>query len=70
MDYKIIQIIPAPSNMFSVYKDPIEEFKCKVVCLALIQYTDGETEVIPLDISDGDAIISELSSGLKCIEFA
>jgi hypothetical protein len=71
MDYKIVQIIPAPNNMFSVYKNPIEEFKCKVVCLALIEYDDGEREIVSMDITDGDAEISKVGqdSSFKCIEF-
>ena len=72
MDYKIIHIIPAPKNMFSVYRDicEIEDIKNKIVCLALLEYDDGEREIVPYDISDGDGIIDRLASNLQCIEFS
>ena len=70
MDYKIVQIIPAPNNMCAVYKDETEEFECKIVCLALIEYPDGEREIVPMDIAEGDGIINRTSNGFKCIKFS
>lgn len=66
MEYKIIQIIPAPKNMYSVYQDLTEEIKCKIICLALVEYKDGGREVVPMDITD-DGVISILSDGLKYV---
>lgn len=69
MDYKIVQIIPAPDNIYGVYKDETEEFECKIVCLALIEYPDGEREVVPMDITEGDGLIDRVGNGFKGIKF-
>lgn len=66
MDYKIVQIIAAPDNIYSVYKDRDEEFKCKIVCLALIEYENGEREIVPMDMTD-DGLINKVSDNLKYI---
>ncbi|WP_461207837.1 hypothetical protein [Clostridium sp. DL1XJH146] len=68
MDYKVIQIISAPGEMYSIYNDSEEEIKCKIVCLGLIEYGNGEREVVPMDMSQGDGIISKIGEGLKYIE--
>jgi len=71
MDYKIVQIIPAPSNMYALYEaKTIDQIKNKVVCLALIEYDDGEREVIPMDITSGDGLIDKIGDDLKSIEFS
>lgn len=36
----VIQIIPAPENIFAAYKDKDGEFYCPIVCMALL--SDGE----------------------------
>jgi len=69
MDYKIMQIIPAPGTMYSVYKDKNEVFKNKIMCLALIEYDDGEREIVPMDITEGDGLISKIGNDIKCIEY-
>ena len=70
MDYRIVQIIPAPNNMRAIYKDETEIIKNKIVCLALIQYKDGETEVVLMDMTDGDGEISKIGPDLKFIEYS
>lgn len=70
MDYKIVQIIPAPNNMCAIYRDETEIIKNKIVCLALIQYKDGETEVVLMDMTDGDGEISKIGPDLKFIEYS
>lgn len=69
MEYKIIQIMSAPNNMSAVYMDQGEIIKNKIVCLALIQYEDGETEVILMDVTNGDGEVSKIGPNLKFIEF-
>lgn len=66
MEYKIIQILNAPNDMYSVYEDKQEELKCKIICLALIEYNDGEREVVPMDVSS-DGTISVIADNFKCI---
>ena len=56
MDDKIVQIIPAPTNLFVAYKDdeachPDSRIESKVLCLALT--SDGD--ILLMDMcSDGD----------------
>ncbi len=57
MDDKIIQIMPAPDNLYAVYDDDGEELKTKIVCLALTN--DGD--VFMMD-SDDDGIIREIGA--------
>lgn len=75
MDYKIVQILPAIKEMYAIYKDQMVEgeaieVKNRIVCLALIKYGDGETEVVPMDITDSDGEINRLGDGLKCVSFS
>ena len=58
MSEKIIQIIPAPSDMWAVYakeeNEPLSEGSMyRVACLALME--DGET--VRAMVADGDGII-------------
>lgn len=58
MNEKIIQIIPAPADMWAVYakdeNEPMSEgWVCRVACLALMD--DGET--VRAMVADGDGII-------------
>ena len=58
MNEKIIQIIPAPSDMWAVYakeeNEPVSEGGMyRVACLALME--DGET--VRAMVADGDGII-------------
>lgn len=56
MDYKIIQIIPAPGNMYSTYgQDDGTLVECSVVSLALCEEDDGYRFVTALDcFEDGE----------------
>ena len=56
-DGKIIQIIPAPENMYVDNED--EWIVTKVAALGLTK--DGDT--IPLDITEGDALVDGFESG-------
>jgi hypothetical protein len=70
MNYKILQIMPAPSNMYSVYEEIEEDIKCPIVCLALVEYEDGGREIISMDTCDG--LIDKAGSNIvnfKSIEF-
>jgi len=49
-NYKIIQIIPTGRELYSKYEDEGEEFTTPIVCFALIEYEDGEREVVPMNI--------------------
>ncbi|PID20162.1 pathogenicity island protein [Sporosarcina sp. P3] len=56
MTEKIIQIIPAPENLYVVHEDEEGKFTTKVVCLALT----GEGDVFMMD-SDDYGTISEIT---------
>lgn len=48
---KIIQIIPAPSNLYAIYHDgddPKHPMECKVVCFGLTDHGN----VVPMDMDD------------------
>jgi len=46
MNEKILQIIPAPSNMWATYEDENGETKRdRIVCLALIEWITGTRSV-------------------------
>lgn len=48
---KIVQIIPAPKDLYVIYRDAEEDIKSRVVCLGLT----NEGEVLLMDVrSDGD----------------
>jgi hypothetical protein len=69
---KIKQIIPAPEKMRLIFEDCESETNYKyypVVCLALIEYENGDTEIIPMDISDGDIYNPETTFNYKGTEF-
>lgn len=53
-DIFIKQIMPAPDNLYVVYKDEQGEFESKIICLALL----NNSEVIMMD-SDGLGEIEE-----------
>lgn len=56
---KILQIIPAPTNMYAMFEgDGKTGSAYPVACLALVQRSDGSRDVEPM-IADG-----------SCIEFA
>ena len=61
---KIIQIIPAPENLFAVYEDEEGEFETKVVCLGLTNIGN----VILMDI-DYVGDVGEVGSNIKRIKF-
>lgn len=50
---KIIQIIPAPKDLRTMYDDDSKLFKSRVVCLALVE-EDGERTVEAMDLSDNE----------------
>lgn len=46
MNEKILQIIPAPADMWATYEDENGETKRdRIVCLALIEWINGERSV-------------------------
>lgn len=59
MPDKIIQIIPAPPNMWAVWK-PTENIEKEeyspIVCLALMEDEDGGTWVTPMSICEDGGI--------------
>jgi len=68
MNYKIIQIIQAPNNMYVTYKNDDNKTNYKIACMALIQYDNLETEVVLMDIKDG-GIINKVQDKLQCINY-
>jgi len=62
---KILQIIPAPSDMWVQNRDGDEYYYTRVVCLALVEWPDGDRTVEIMDISDGDGAI--LQADCPCI---
>jgi hypothetical protein len=59
-DDKIIQIIPAPSNLYCVFNDNEtagKEFESKVICLGLT----NEGDIIILDLST-DGLIDDATT--------
>lgn len=59
MNSKIIQIIPAPPNMFARWK-PTENVEKEeyspIICLALMEDEDGGTWVTPMSIGEDGEI--------------
>lgn len=53
MSEKIIQIIPAPKSLFYAFKGCISR---PVVCLALVELENGEREVRPMGLLQGNYI--------------
>lgn len=53
MDEKIIQIIPAPANLMYSYDG--EEAK-HVVCLALVEFKDGDREIRAMGLTNYEII--------------
>lgn len=67
IEEKIIQIIPAPENMYAEYKDEDngDIFHMRIVCLGLTNLG----EVVLMDITDGDGVIDIVSDNLIGIVF-
>lgn len=60
MSYKIIQIIPASKDIRMVYKQKDNELEYdKVICLALVEYEDGQRAVYPMQY---------INDNFECIE--
>lgn len=60
MKGKIIQIIPAPDNLYALYRDdddPDNPMKMKVVCFAL----NDQGDVFPIDM-DEDGITGDVQN--------
>lgn len=56
---KIIQLIPAPSNLYH----GVDGGEAKhVVCLALVEYPGGDRDIIPMGITNHE-IIDEVPPG-------
>lgn len=55
MSQKILQIIPAPPDMWTMYKD--ECFLCKASCLALVEDNAGNRSVRVMDMSKEHGVI-------------
>ena len=60
---RIIQIIPAPADMWVKGTDSEtgETFHTRVICLALMEDTDGFRYVRAMDITEGDGYIEPIS---------
>lgn len=67
MKYKIIQIIPNNKELYAEYEGE-ENFTLPIVCFALVEYENGEREVIPFDIN-GDGSIGELAGNFSTIVY-
>lgn len=59
---KIIQIIPAPADMFVEYDDEGTIAYSRVVCLALMEDEHGTRYVKAMDAGDGDPYIDYVCS--------
>lgn len=62
MQDKIIQIIPAPADMWSVHRgtDQGEEYEgwCRIVCMALVEDPEsGYRCVRPMTMTEGDGMV-------------
>lgn len=63
MEDKIIQIIPAPADMWTVHRgtDQGEEYECwcRIVCLALVEDVDDDRYrcVRPMTLTEGDGMV-------------
>jgi len=67
MEEKIIQIIPAPDNIYALYKDdddPENPMEIKVVCFALTDQGD----VLPMDM-DNNGVVGEVQEVTNFIGF-
>ena len=77
MNETILQIIPAPSDMWVEEKEDGIVYKSRVVCLALIEGEEEPTGekyryVAPMDITTGDGaidIVDGISRNFKQIVF-
>ncbi|MFZ3132688.1 MAG: hypothetical protein WA125_16705 [Desulfosporosinus sp.] len=69
MKGKIIQIIPAPSNLFAVYNMGLnfEEEEAKIICLALT----NEGEILEMVMDDDIGYIEEARAAecFKCFKW-
>ncbi len=61
MDETILQIIPAPADMWVKCSDGQDHFYIRVVCLALVETADGYRSVKLMDVTDGDGQIDFLA---------
>ena len=67
--YKIISIIPA-DGWYAIYKQEDGSLlRVRVICLALIEYKDGERDVQALDYSDGCASLCQDAENFDGIVF-
>lgn len=63
MEDKIIQIIPAPADMWAVHQgnDGTENYECwsRIVCLALVEDVDDDRYrcVRPMTLTEGDGMV-------------
>ena len=64
MDEKIIQIIPAPANLMYSYDG--EEAK-HVVCLALVEFKDGDREIRAMGLTNYE-IIEDVGRAAICFD--
>jgi len=71
-EYSIIQIIPAPTDMKSVYSS-VPDIYAKVICLALVEPKDtpGERLIKAVDsMDDGELIFAEDVENFKGFIFS
>jgi hypothetical protein len=64
---KILQIIPAPDNLFAVWKIDGEKHKTPLACLALYE-EDGDTHVGGIDAGDYMCLCEEIDN-FYCYQF-
>ena len=64
---KVLQIIPAPANMYAVYRDDDggEDMKMPLVCVALVEDDGGERNVVFLECDDFGSINEIAFHGLE-----
>ncbi|MBU5625685.1 hypothetical protein KQI82_01885 [Oscillibacter sp. MSJ-2] len=66
MDEKILQIIPAPDDMWIRVDGYGGIFHTRVIGLALVEHADGYRDVQLMDITTGDGCI-DLSGSAKIV---
>lgn len=69
MERKILQIVPAPADMWVKCGDSNDTFYTRVVCLALVEDEDGFRDVQLMDVTSGDGLI-DLLEGSNVIVYS
>ena len=64
---KIIQIIPAPANMWVENEVNKDVLYTRAVCLALMQTNDGSKYITPASITPGSGFINAVERGRRVV---